>query len=808
MPNTIEKIEQFNLPMIPLRGLVAFPEISINFELERSFSIAALKEAEKTGMMLFVVSQKDISVDKPTPKQLYRTGAIIHVRQSLKTPEGLYRVVADVVSRATASSFVLKNEIYYASVLAKKISLDNSANDFRVEALREEVLKKTENLIQFIPNVSRNFLAAAKSAKDPGFLADLVASSLFVRPEDKQTILDEYHPIKRLEKLLLCIENEQSLLLLENDIQAKVKEQMDRNQRDYYLKEQMKVIQEELGQDGDDEVSEFQQKLNAANLPKEVHEKLQKEINHLSRTAFGSPEATVLHSYLETCLDIPWAKKTVDRLDIEEARKILDKDHDGLTKVKERIVEYLAVKQLNPEIKNQLICLVGPPGTGKTSLGQSIARAMKRKFVRVSLGGIRDEAEIRGHRKTYIAAMPGRIVNALIEAKSMNPIIMLDEIDKLCADIHGDPASALLEVMDPEQNKSFRDHFVELPIDLSDCIFIATANTMDTIPRPLLDRVEVIELHTYTENEKTAIALNHLLPKQLKRHGLNKKTVKIPEATIRELIKSYTRESGVRNLERQLASLSRKAACLIIDQKVKTLTIKPNELEKYLGPKPILPELLSADDEVGVVNGLAYTEAGGDLLKVETIVMEGTGKVETTGSLGDVMKESAHIAVSFIRANADKLGVDKDFYKTKDLHIHFPEGAVPKDGPSAGVTMVTSIVSALTGKPVRRTIAMTGEVTLTGKVLPIGGLREKTMAAWSAGVTEVCIPAENMRDLEEIDQEVRKQLLFVPCKTLSDVLNEALVSTPVIKEEAENECIKTSPMEFSSTSASRADVTL
>jgi len=785
MSRYIEKIEKLTLPVIPMRGLVAFPSIPLNFELERDFSIAALKEAEKKDLYIFLAAQRDISVEKPRAKDIYTTGIVARIKQSLKTPEGIVRVLAEGVSRGTAMQYYMQDNCFHAEVLAKTISLDRAKEDVRCEALMREVIVSLENTLEYLPNVSSDLLTTAKSLSTPGILADFIASGVLVRLEDKQEILEEYSPLRRLEKLLVLLEKEGKLLKTELQIHKKVREQIDQNQKDYYLREQMKVIQNELGMDSDDELNEYYEKVEAAKLPKEVEEKMLKEIGRLAKAPFGSPEATVQRNYLDACLEIPWTKTTKDRLDIKAAKKVLDDDHDGLDKIKERILEYLAVKQLNPDIKNQLLCLVGPPGVGKTSLGISIARAMKRKYARISLGGIRDEAEIRGHRKTYVAAMPGRIIAALSKCGSRNPVVLLDEIDKLCADMHGDPASALLEVLDPEQNKFFRDHFIELPVDLSDCLFIATANTLETVPRPLLDRMEVIELHTYTKSEKLAIAKNHLFPKQLKRHGLSKRTLKLSDETILALIDGFTREAGVRNLERQLGALCRKAACRMISDSVKSIVIHPKELESYLGPKKILGDRISDEDECGVVNGLAYTESGGDLLKVEVAVMDGSGKIELTGSLGDVMKESAHIAVSYIRAHASEFGIPCDFYKTKDLHIHFPEGAVPKDGPSAGVTMITALISALSGRKVRRDVAMTGEVTLTGRVLPIGGLREKTTAAWSAGALTVCIPQENCRDLEEIDQNIRGDLLFIPCKTVNDVLKAALVPSESSEEELE-----------------------
>ena len=537
------------------------------------------------------------------------------------------------------------------------------------------------------------------------------------------------------------------------------------------------MIQNELGMDGDEEVDEYYEKIEKAELSDEIREKLNKEVVRLSKTPYGSPEAAVIRNYIDICLEIPWSAKTEDRLDVKEAREILDRDHDGLDKVKERICEYLAVKQLNPELRNQIICLVGPPGVGKTSLGESIARAMNRKYVRVSLGGIRDESDIRGHRKTYIGSMPGRIITALTQAGVRNPVILLDEIDKMCSSVQGDPASALLEVLDSEQNKAFRDHFVELPVDLSDCLFIATANSLDPVARPLLDRMEVIELHTYTKNEKKAIAEHHLIPKQLKRHGLTSRMLRIREDALDLLIDGYTKEAGVRTLERKIASLCRKAASVIVSEKSKSVTVSVSSLEKYLGPRIFIDEVRESEDLIGVVSGLAYTEVGGDLLKIETTVMDGTGKLELTGTLGDVMKESAHIAVSYVRAHAAELGIPSDFYKNKDIHIHVPEGAVPKDGPSAGVTMLTSLVSTLTGRAVKCDIAMTGELTLTGRVLPIGGLREKTAAAAAAGIKRVIIPKENARDLAEIDAAVRSALAFFPCSRAEEVLALALNPT-------------------------------
>jgi ATP-dependent Lon protease len=550
---------------------------------------------------------------------------------------------------------------------------------------------------------------------------------------------------------------------------------MARNQKEFYLREQIRVIQDELGDGAAAETERYEARIRSMHLPEEVEAKLLKENDRLAKTPFGSSEAGVITTYLDTVLELPWHKKTKDRLDITTAKKILDEDHDGLDKVKERILEYLAVKQMHPELKNQVICLVGAPGVGKTSVAASIARAMKRKYVRVSLGGIRDEADIRGHRKTYLGSMPGRIMAALAQAGSSNPLILLDEIDKLGQSYQGDPAAALLEVLDAEQNKSFRDHYLEIPYDLSDCLFIATANTLDTVPRPLIDRMEVIEIRSYTKPEKISIAKNHLVPKQLKRHGLSRAKFRLSDEAIVELIDYYTHEAGVRNLERTIASLIRKAIRKMLDEGKKSVRIDAHHIKDYLGCRKLLPEKIEEIDEVGTVNGLAYTELGGDMLKVEVAALEGTGKLELTGSLGDVMQESAKAALSYTRSIASQYGIASDFYQKKDIHIHVPEGAVPKDGPSAGVTMLTALVSALTGRPVRHDVAMTGEITLRGRVLPIGGLREKTMAAYNAGVKTVLIPADNERDLENIDPLARENLTFIPCRVASDVLKNALL---------------------------------
>ncbi len=774
MPRYIEKAEGLTLPVIPLRGIVAFPSIPINFELEREISKNACNAATGRDMLVLLVTQKELSTEDPGMDDLYSVGCVAKIKQTLRKPQsGNIRVVAEGMCRATVTAVRNENGYLTADVISKTITADGGRGDLRTEAIISEMMNTLDEMLRYLPASTDDFVLTCSSVKNPGLLADFIASNVFVRYQDKAEILAMFDPMRRAEKTIIIMENEMKLLSTELEIQRKVKEAIDENQRDYYLREQLKAIESELGISEDSE--ELTKKLNAASLPKEVREKLEREIMKLGKAPQGSPEAAVIRNYIETCLEIPWNTRTKDRLNIDAARRILNADHDGLEKIKDRILEYLAVKQLNPELKNQILCFVGPPGVGKTSLGASIARAMNRKYARVSLGGIRDESDIRGHRKTYIGSMPGRIINALTQCGSCNPVMLLDEIDKMCRDAHGDPSSAMLEVLDGEQNKAFRDHFIELPVDLSDCMFIATANTLDTIPRPLIDRMEIIELNTYTPAEKLSIAKNHLLPKQLKRHGLSKRTLKVTNDALVEIIAGYTRESGVRNLEREIASLCRKAAKKIIEDDVRTVCVKSSDVEAYLGPRKIIDESMAKDNLVGVTNGLAYTEVGGDLLKVEALTVDGNGKIELTGTLGDVMKESAKIAVTYIRAHCDEFGIPADFYKTKDIHIHVPEGAVPKDGPSAGVTMTTSLVSALSGIPVRRDIAMTGEITLTGRVLAIGGLREKSTAAYALGIRTILIPRDNLRDLKEVDPTVKAEVNFIPCDTLDDVLDIALV---------------------------------
>jgi ATP-dependent Lon protease len=767
---------EVTLPLIPLRGIVGFPAVQLSIEIARPTSLKAFTAAATMhDAKILLVAQRDIAVEEPEEKDLYKTGILAEIKHVVKNPQGTLSVIFEGLSRVKLESVNMTSGYLSGFATVKKESKVKTVSP-TVEALMHEVKNRLLPLKDIHPTFTEDMRLAAEAISDPAYLADFVASSAVIDYKNKQTVLETALPKSRLEKLLIALEEEGLLLECEHAIQMQVREKIDRNQKDYFLREQIKAIQSELGEDEDDEIKEYEDRIEAAALPDDVKEKLYKELSKLAKTPFGAAEGTVLRTYLDTCLDFPFGKKTTDAVTVEEARAILDEDHDGLKKVKERILEFVAVKQFSPDVKNQIICLVGPPGVGKTSVAASVARALKRKYARVSLGGMHDEAEIRGHRKTYVGAMPGRIVTALINSKVENPVIVLDEIDKMAKDFRGDPTSALLEVLDPEQNKAFRDNFMEISIDLSDALFIATANSYDTIPSPLLDRMEVIELSTYTDSEKLAIAKNHLIPKQLKRNGVTKQMFKITDGGIMELIKSYTKEAGVRNLEREIASLIRKSAKRIAEEGVKSVTVTEKNISKLLGKPKVIPEKLEASDPVGVVNGLAYTQAGGDLLKVEVAAMEGTGKIELTGSLGDVMKESAKIAHSYVRTITKAYGIDKDFYKNSDVHIHFPEGAVPKDGPSAGVTMVTAIVSALSNTPVRRDVAMTGEVTLRGTVLPIGGLREKTLAAYRAGIKTVLLPEDNLRDLDDIDAEAREHLHFIPCKTASDVLSHALVN--------------------------------
>lgn len=774
MSETYTRTEK--LPMIALRGLTMFPDVILTFDVEREPSLRALEMSVIGNRDIFLVAQKNVAVDVPEEKDMYSVGVVCRVKQQIRQPQSsIRRVTVEGLYRARAEHMVLTGRAYTADVTPLPDKEERVSED-RIVALVRSCFSMYHDYLSENPEAMTEQLISVLSVNEPGGVANHIAHNVNLNYDEKQSLLEELYPSRRLVRLGKLLRRELNILQLERELADATQEQMNQNQREYYLREEMKIIQAELGEDGQtDDIGEYRRKISALAAPDEIKEKLNKELSRLMKQPFGSSEAAVLRGYLDTCLELPWGKKTTEAIDLEKARKLLDDEHFGLEKVKDRVIEYLAVKKLSPNIKGGLICLVGPPGTGKTSIAMSIAKAVNRKLVRVSLGGVHDEAEIRGHRKTYIGSMPGRIINGIIQAKSCNPLMVLDEIDKLGSDYRGDPSAALLEALDGEQNSTFRDNFLEIPFDLSEVFFITTANTLDTIPRALLDRMEIIQLASYTDEEKLQIAKRHLLPKQRKKHGLRANQLRVSDEALREIIRSYTRESGVRTLEREIARLCRRAACDIAEEKCKGVSVKAGGLEPLMGPAKFKPEHLRVRDEVGLVRGLAYTSVGGEVLDVEVAVVDGSGRLELTGNLGDVMKESARAAMTYIRSRAGVLGIEHDFYKTKDIHIHFPEGAVPKDGPSAGITVTIALISALTGAPVRHDVAMTGEITLRGRVLPIGGLREKTMAAMRAGVKTVIIPADNEADLENIDQTVRRALEFVPTDHVDKVLDVALI---------------------------------
>lgn len=774
MSETYTRTEK--LPMIALRGLTMFPDVILTFDVEREPSLRALEMSVIGNRDIFLVAQKNVAVDVPEEKDMYSVGVVCRVKQQIRQPQSsIRRVTVEGLYRARAEHMVLTGRAYTADVTPLPDKEERVSED-RIVALVRSCFSMYHDYLSENPEAMTEQLISVLSVNEPGGIANHIAHNVNLNYDEKQSLLEELYPSRRLVRLGKILRRELNILQLERELADATQEQMNQNQREYYLREEMKIIQAELGEDGQtDDIGEYRRKISALAAPDEIKEKLNKELSRLMKQPFGSSEAAVLRGYLDTCLELPWGKKTTETIDLEKARKLLDDEHFGLEKVKDRVIEYLAVKKLSPNIKGGFICLVGPPGTGKTSIAMSIAKAVNRKLVRVSLGGVHDEAEIRGHRKTYIGSMPGRIINGIIQAKSCNPLMVLDEIDKLGSDYRGDPSAALLEALDGEQNSTFRDNFLEIPFDLSEVFFITTANTLDTIPRALLDRMEIIQLASYTDEEKLQIAKRHLLPKQRKKHGLRANQLRVSDEALREIIRSYTRESGVRTLEREIARLCRRAACDIAEEKCKGVSVKAGGLEPLMGPAKFKPEHLRVRDEVGLVRGLAYTSVGGEVLDVEVAVVDGSGRLELTGNLGDVMKESARAAMTYIRSRAGVLGIEHDFYKTKDIHIHFPEGAVPKDGPSAGITVTIALISALTGAPVRHDVAMTGEITLRGRVLPIGGLREKTMAAMRAGVKTVIIPADNEADLENIDQTVRRALEFVPTDHVDKVLDVALI---------------------------------
>lgn len=771
------KEDKLILPLIPLRGLTVFPNMVIYFDVGREKSIEAVEKAMAGDQKIFLAAQKDIEIDNPSEDDIFNIGTICEIKQIVKMPKNTIRVLVEGIERAKMDEFFDKEELLEASI--EKIEIDNEI-DHEFEALSR---KLKDDFFEFLDITASSGINGVdlfdnlEEEKDLNKVTDLISSYALIKQEDKQDILQTLDLKKRIEKLIFYVKQEIEVAKIEKRIGTKVKKKLDKGQREYYLREQMKVIQEELGEEDDNKkaIIEFEKVINEKKLPNQVKEKAQYEISKLKASSPYSQDGGVTRTYLENLLDMPWGEFTEDTLNIKDARKVLDKDHYGLKDVKDRILEYLAVKQISNSLRGPILCLVGPPGVGKTSIAKSVATSLNRKFVRMSLGGVRDEADIRGHRRTYVGAIPGRIVTGLKEAKSMNPVFLLDEIDKLGMDFKGNPADALLEVFDNEQNKTFRDHYLEVDVDLSEVMFITTANSLDGIPRPLLDRMELIEVSGYTYEEKFRIAKKYLVPKVLKEHGVDNKIITISDSALKLIIDSYTRESGVRNLQRQIANVIRKGIKDIIEKDKKNLNISTKLVEKYLGPKIFSYEEIDKEDKVGVVTGMAWTTYGGDTLPVEVMVMDGKGRLELTGQLGDVMKESARAAYSYVRAHMKELGIKDEFYSKKDIHIHAPEGAVPKDGPSAGVTMTTALVSALTGKKVKHNVAMTGEITLTGKVLAIGGLKEKCLAARRVGIDTVIVPKENEKDVIKLPKIVKDSLNIILADKIDDVLENALV---------------------------------
>lgn len=769
--------KKYTLPLLPLRGLVVFPYMILTFDVGREKSVKALDEAMINNQLIFLVAQKDARNDSPEEDDIYGVGTVSKIKQLLRMPGDTIRVLVEGISRAEVKDYIQTEPYFVAEVTAKRV-FEGKNRNIELEALKREVLNTFDEYARLNGKISPETVSSIGMIEDIGQLSDIIASNMQLKVEQKQEILDEFSPSQRMEKLLEILVKEIEILEVEKNISVRVRKQIDKMQREYYLREQMKAIQNELGdKEGvSGEVDEYRKKLDAAGLQEEVEKKVLKELDRLLKMQPGSAEGSVIRTYLDWIFDMPWNKKTGGTIDLEKAEIILEEDHYGLEKVKERILEYLAVLKLTRNLKGPILCLVGPPGVGKTSIAKSIARALDRKYVRMSLGGVRDEAEIRGHRRTYVGAMPGRIIAALKQAGSINPLILLDEIDKMSNDFRGDPASAMLEVLDAEQNFAFRDHYMEVPVNLSDVLFLTTANNLDTVPRPLLDRMEVITISGYTEEEKVQIALKYLLNKQMKAHGLLKRNLKIREDTVRSIINYYTREAGVRNLEREIANVCRKAVRILVSSGRKQVSVTPSNIEKYLGTRRFRYDKMNEKDEVGLATGLAWTPVGGETLVIEVSLMNGSGKLELTGQLGDVMKESAKAAISLIRSRTEQYGIDKDFYNKFDIHIHIPEGAIPKDGPSAGITLATAMVSALTGRAVRRNVAMTGEITLRGRVLPIGGLKEKVLAANRAGIDTVIVPMENLKDVDEIPDNVKSRLKFIYAADIDEVLSAALIS--------------------------------
>ncbi len=792
-----EQLKEFpqKIPLLALRGLVLFPNMVLHFDVGRQKSMLALNDVMNKNRKILLVAQKDVRDDEPTAKQLYNVGVVAEVRQIVKSTGNSLRVLVEGLYRARVLNIYQEEPFFKAEIDELPMARPRILRSAMTDALMRTVKDLFEEYCYLSPKMPQDMVSNVLMSDDPIYIAEYIAGNIALQVPEKQKILELNSPMRRLEYLAHLLESENEILSLEQDIHDQVREQIDKNQREYYLREQMRIISAELG-DSDNPLEEIEKYTDAIiklGLPDADRQTLIKEAERLGKMPSNSHEAGVVRGYLDTVLALPWNKYTKDKIDIAKARKLLDKEHYGMKRVKERVLEILAVRKLAPDLKGQIICLVGPPGVGKTSIARSIAQTMNRSYARMSLGGVRDESDIRGHRKTYIGAMPGRIINAIKQAGSANPLLLLDEIDKLGSDFRGDPSSALLEVLDSEQNFAFRDHFIEIPFDLSNVLFIATANDLGGIPGPLADRMEIIELSSYTREEKFQIAKRHLLPKQLERNGLKASMLKISDSALYGIIDGYTREAGVRTLERTISSVCRKAARRIVEDSTSKISVTAKNLTEFLGPVKFRDDPSVKEDQVGLTNGLAWTAVGGEMLQVEVAVMEGSGKNQFTGSLGDVMKESVAAAITWIRGHADRYGIDPDFYKTKDIHIHFPEGAVPKDGPSAGITTATAIVSALSGIPVRHDLAMTGEITLRGRVLPIGGLREKSMAAYKNGIKTVLIPEGNKPDLAELDPVVLENLQFVPVSKVEKVLELAL-----LPEKRRHPAAETKPVKVSS----------
>jgi len=767
----MKKNQTVELPVMPLRGLVLFPNMVLHFDVGRKKSLTALEQAMMEQQRIFLVSQKNDETEDPDWPDLCRVGTVAEIRQVMNLPGENVRVLVEGISRGTILEALITEPGMRAVIQTHE---DRAARSAGAKALLRTSQDLFAQYAQSSQKVSQDMVESIHDVEKPGEAADLLAANVLYKREDRQQILDELDPLARLEKVCAFLMRETDMAETEKQIQSRIRQQVDKNQKDYYLREQIKAIQTELGDQDETETSELRKRMLDTPLNEEARNKCEKELDRLARMAPGSPESVVSQTYIEWILDLPWGKETEDNLDLNRAREILNRDHYGMEEVKERIIEYLAVLQLKKDMKGPILCFVGPPGVGKTSIVRAIAEAVNRKFVQVSLGGVRDEAEIRGHRRTYIGSIPGRIITGMKQAGTSNPVFLFDEIDKMSGDFRGDPAAAMLEVLDAEQNHAFRDHYLELPFDLSKVMFITTANSMETIPAPLLDRMELIEVPSYTEEEKLQILRRHLMPKQIREHGMKAGALKVSDEALKAMIEDYTREAGVRTLERTAAKLCRKAAVRMLDEGKHSMSISKKTMREMLGAARYLREMPEKEPRIGIVNGLAYTSVGGEMLEVECSTMSGKGELKLTGQLGDVMKESAQTAFSWVRAHSDELGLKADFYRDIDIHIHVPEGAVPKDGPSAGITMTTALVSAVTGHPVRQDVAMTGEITLRGRVLPIGGLKEKTMAAYRAGIRILIIPEENRKDLEKIPEDVLKQFRVVPVRDVQEVLKTAV----------------------------------